>query len=69
MTKEPEVTEQQRSVLRSLIYGLPENEIARELNISDAALKRCIGELFSLLKVHNRTQAVYAVALLGMRLK
>jgi len=64
----PEITKRKKDVLRALIRGLSNKEIARELFISEDTVKSHIREIFELLGVHNRTRAVYAVAHLGIRL-
>jgi two-component system NarL family response regulator len=64
----PEISPRKKDVLRALIRGLSNKEIARELFISDQTVKTHIKDIFELLGVHNRTRAVYAVAHLGIRL-
>ena len=64
----PDISPRKKDVLRALIRGLSNKEIARELFISDETVKTHIKDIFELLGVHNRTRAVYAVAHLGIRL-
>lgn len=64
----PALTPRQREVLLKLIQGKPNKVIARELEISDATVKTHVAALLQALEVDNRTQAVYAVARLGVAL-
>ncbi len=62
------MTPRQRDVLLKLIQGKANKVIARELGISDTTVKTHVSALLQALDVHNRTQAVYAVARLGIML-
>lgn len=62
------MTPRQRDVLLKLIQGKANKVIARELGISDTTVKSHVSALLQALDVHNRTQAVYAVARLGIML-
>lgn len=64
----PRLTPRKRDVLRGVVRGLSNKQIARELNISDETVKTHMSELYQQLNVHNRTQAVYVVARYGIRL-
>lgn len=68
--RQPDIhmTPRQREVLLALVRGMPNKVIARELGISDATVKSHVAALFAALDVHNRTQAVYAIAQLGITL-
>ena len=66
--KLPGITPRQLDVLRYVIQGMPNKVIARELNISDWTVKQHVSEVLHRLGVHNRTEAVYAAAKLGLRL-
>ncbi len=52
------LTPRQRDVLSGLNRGLPNKLIARELGISEYTVKEYIADIFRLLGVHNRTEAV-----------
>lgn len=62
------LTPRQREVLLRLVQGKANKVIARELGISDTTVKSHVTALLQALDVSNRTQAVYAVARLGMHL-
>lgn len=62
------LTPRQRDVLLKLVQGKANKVIARELGISDATVKTHVSALLQTLDVLNRTQAVYAVARLGIAL-
>ena len=62
------LTPRQRDVLLKLIQGQPNKVIARALGISDTTVKSHVSALLMALDVRNRTQAVYAVARLGIAL-
>jgi DNA-binding NarL/FixJ family response regulator len=58
----------QMEVLRCVVRGKPNKIIARELKLSEATVKSHLNVVFHALGVHNRTQAVYAAAKLGLRI-
>jgi DNA-binding NarL/FixJ family response regulator len=58
----------QVDVLNKAVQGKPNKVIARELGISEATVKAHLSAAFRVLNVHNRTEAVYAAARLGLRL-
>jgi DNA-binding NarL/FixJ family response regulator len=64
----PGITQRQMEVLRCVIRGKPNKIIARELNISEGTVKLHLSAVLRALGVHNRTEAVYAAAKLGIRL-
>lgn len=63
------ISRRQAEVLVKLAQGKPNKVIARELAISDTTVKSHVAAVFGALDVHNRTEAVYAVARLGLRLQ
>jgi DNA-binding NarL/FixJ family response regulator len=64
----PGLTPRQMEVMRCVIRGMPNKVIARELDISEATVKAHLTAVFQALGTHNRTEAVYAAAKLGLRL-
>ena len=64
----PGITDRQMDVLRCVIQGKPNKVIARDLDISEGTVKLHLSAVFRALDVHNRTEAVYAAAKLGLRL-
>ena len=61
------LTPRQMEVLRRVIKGKPNKAIARELEVSEGTVKAHLSAVFQALGVHNRTEAVYAAAKLGLR--
>lgn len=61
--KLPKLTERQSEVIRGLMLGLSNKEIARELDLSDATVKVHIRNLMKKLGAANRTQ----LALIGAK--
>lgn len=66
-TKVLALTPRQRDVLSGLNRGLPSKLIARELGISEYTVKEYLADLFRLLGVRNRTEAVIKASRLSMR--
>jgi DNA-binding NarL/FixJ family response regulator len=64
----PGLTPRQMDVLRCVIRGKPNKVIARELEVSEATVKAHLSAVFLALSAHNRTEAVFAAAKLGLRL-
>ena len=62
------LTPRQMEVLRCVIKGKPNKAIARELQVSEGTVKAHLSAVFQALGAHNRTEAVYAAAKLGLRL-
>lgn len=62
------LTERQAQVLALLIQGKPNKLICRELNLAEGTVKIHITAILKALKVANRTQAVIAVGMLGLKL-
>lgn len=54
------LSERQLDVLRALVRGFSNKEIARELGISEATVKAHLVGIFRVLRVRNRAQAVLA---------
>lgn len=52
------LTERQKEVLNSMVKGLANKEIARELDMSPSTVKAHIAAILRELEVNNRTQAV-----------
>ena len=63
----PAMTPRQREVLYALSRGLPTKLIARELSLSEYTVKEHIGEVFRILGVHSRTEAVIKASRLYLR--
>lgn len=62
------LTPRQIQVLGLMIEGMPNKLICRELGISDGTAKTHISTILRLLAVKNRTQAVFALSQMGIRL-
>jgi DNA-binding NarL/FixJ family response regulator len=62
------LTPRQMDVLRCVIQGKPNKIIARELDVSESTVKAHLSSVLRALGAHNRTEAVYAAAKLGLRL-
>lgn len=63
------LTERQRDVLALLVQGKPTKAICRDLGLSEGTVKNHINVIFRALNVRNRTEAVVAVARLGLQLR
>lgn len=63
------ITERQRDVLRGLVQGKTNKMIARDLGISDGTVKTHVTHLMELLQVNTRTQIVFELARLGIRIQ
>lgn len=63
----PDLTERQAAVLRLLVKGLGNQEIAKKLDIAENTVKQHTHALYSALKVRSRTQAIVAAARLGIK--
>lgn len=60
------MTARQMETLRLAMRGKPNKMIAREMDISEATVKAHLATAFRVLGVHNRTEAVFAAAKLGL---
>jgi DNA-binding NarL/FixJ family response regulator len=49
------------------IQGKPNKVIAREMDIAEGTVKTHLSAAFKALGVHNRTEAVFAAAKLGLK--
>jgi DNA-binding NarL/FixJ family response regulator len=70
-TREPKelgLTDRQAQVLALLVQGKPNKVICRELELADGTVRTHIQDVFRILNVHNRTQAVFEVSRLRLRL-
>jgi len=63
-----ELTGRQAEVLRLLVKGLGNQQIAKKLDISESTVKQHAHAVYSALKVGSRTQAIAAAARLGIKL-
>ena len=61
-----ELTQRQREVLRLLVYGKSNKQIADSLNISEATVHTHVNAIFKTLNVKNRTTAARRAAELGL---
>jgi DNA-binding NarL/FixJ family response regulator len=62
------LSERQGQVLALMVQGKPNKMIGRELNLAEGTIKIHVAGILKILKVANRTQAVFAVSTLGLRL-
>jgi DNA-binding NarL/FixJ family response regulator len=62
------LTARQMDVLRCVIQGKPNKVIAKNLDIAEATVKVHVSAVLRALGAHNRTEAVYAAAKLGLKL-
>lgn len=60
------LSERQTDVLLKAIQGKPNKVIAREMSIAEGTVKTHLSAAFKVLGVHNRTEAVFAAAKLGL---
>jgi two-component system, NarL family, nitrate/nitrite response regulator NarL len=61
------LTSRQTAILLKAIQGIPNKLIARELQIAEGTVKAHLSVAFRTLGVHNRTEAVFAAARLGLK--
>ena len=62
------LTSRQTAILLKAIQGIPNKVIAREMQIAEGTVKAHLSVAFRMLGVHNRTEAVFAAARLGLTL-
>ena len=62
------LTDRQAQVLALLVQGKPNKVICRELGLADGTVRTHIQDVFRILNVHNRTQAVFEVSRSRLRL-
>jgi DNA-binding NarL/FixJ family response regulator len=63
-----ELTPRQLDVLRSVIQGKPNKEVARELGVSADTVKTHLAAVMRALDARNRTELVYIAAQRGLSL-
>lgn len=61
-----ELTQRQSEVLRWVVRGMANKQIAEELHISSETVKTHLRSIYEVLGVNSRTEAVYAVASSGL---
>jgi DNA-binding NarL/FixJ family response regulator len=61
------LSSRQTAVLLKAIQGIPNKLIARQLHIAEGTVKAHLSAAFKALGVHNRTEAVFAAARLGLQ--
>jgi DNA-binding NarL/FixJ family response regulator len=62
------LTDRQVDVLTLMVQGMPNKAICRDLGLSEGTVKTHISAILRALEVANRTQALFAVSRLGLRL-
>ena len=62
-----ELTPRQLEVLRNVIQGKPNKQLARELGVSTATVKSHLAAVMRALNASNRTELVYLAARKGLR--
>lgn len=62
------LSQRQLQALRCVIEGKPNKVIASDLDVSEHTVKAHLSSIFRALGVHNRTEAVYKAAKLGIPL-
>lgn len=60
------LSQRQLQVLMKVVQGKPNKVVAFEMNISEGTVKAHLSAAFRALGVHNRTEAVFAAAKLGL---
>lgn len=63
------ISSRQAQALARMTQGKSNKIIARELGISETTVKSHLSAVFLALDVHSRTEAMYAIARLGLRLQ
>lgn len=63
-----QLSERQLQVLMGALKGKPNKVIARELNIAEGTVKAHLSAAYRVLDIKNRTEAVYLMAKLGVKL-
>jgi len=62
-----QLTDRQTAVLRLLVKGLGNLQIAKKLDISESTVKQHAHAVYAALKVNSRTQAIVAAARMGIK--
>jgi DNA-binding NarL/FixJ family response regulator len=60
------LSDRQLQVLMKVVQGKANKVVAHEMNISEGTVKAHLSAAFRTLGVHNRTEAVFAAAKLGL---
>jgi len=66
VAEKPELSEREKEVLALMVEGLTNRQIAARLKIQPTTVKQYSGNIFSKLKVSNRTEAVAIAVRLGI---
>ena len=66
MDKYPALSTRQCEVFAEMARGLPNKIIARQLDITEDTVKQHLSAVYQILKVRNRTEAVYLVSQLNI---
>jgi len=62
----PLLSQRKKEILRLLIQGHPNKEIALQLGLAEVTVKLHVSSIFKILRVNNRTQAVLTARRLGI---
>ena len=54
----PCLTERQREILAAAMRGLPNEDIARQFDITSSGVKQCLSKIYMKLNVANRSEAI-----------
>ena len=60
------ISDRQGEIMARVVRGHSNKTIARELGIAESTVKTHVASVFHTLSVHSRTEAVYAIAQLGL---
>ncbi|MDH5205816.1 MAG: response regulator transcription factor [Hylemonella sp.] len=61
----PMLSARQEQVLKHIVQGLSNQQIAQSLNLSEVTVKKYVGDIFKAFGVKNRTQAAMAARKMG----
>jgi DNA-binding NarL/FixJ family response regulator len=65
-SRRPDLTSREREILRLIVNGLSNKEIASRLNVAEVTVKLHVGHILEKLEVADRTQAVTAAIQRGL---